>query len=166
MRAKRAKGPKEFDIVSLVDIVFLLVIFGLVVAAIEITTGGEGRGDDKETLHLTFRNIRTSPDTPPRLAVIAAWRGDSTMTFFPAIEQIPNMPEDDWENQDAVKEMDNKIQEYGEQRDARAYPIIVEAIDEVPFRVIAVVLKKCSEFGNDMPGLEMALIDQEKGLPQ
>jgi hypothetical protein len=166
MKAKRAKGPKEFDIVSLVDIVFLLIIFGLVVTAIEIVHGSaRGTGDEGETLQLTFKRMSKPPDHINEVAVIATRSGVTQSCFFPPDQQILTMPDGNWNKQEAVAFIHEKIAEFAAKGPV-SHPIIVEAEEDIPFRVVALVPEECSKYGKSMSQYKIALLNQGEDQEQ
>ena len=157
--SRKQRGAKEFDIVTLVDVVFLMLIFGLVVAAIEISGGGiPGQGTEPQTLHLTFKRLPAHPEHPDRIAVIAARLGIEKTAFFPPDELLISMFPQDWENEEAVRLIRDEIEEYHEECDARSNPIIVEASDDTPFRIVGFILRECSRYGDAFPKLRMAAV--------
>ena len=163
MRFDRTHQAREFDIVSLVDMVLLLLTFGLVASAI-IMGGGQVPSDEKGGGNLNIKVFRIVPDIPQSTIVFGSSASGTidSATFAPDL--VLSVIEDEkWESQPAVRLLQNKIKAFYESGGGVTDSVLVEVDPRTIFRIVGAIMSECGLYGGDstIPAVRVAVTGKE-----
>ncbi len=137
---------RELDLISLVDIIFLLLIFALLVQI-----GGEsgktptkGEGDMETTLMIDIGRGRI-PDRPELIQIQVVYDNDTNRVDYPPDNEFVSLPLQSFMERDEVRQTMRHIDTY--LNAPILYPvegIEVEAQSSVPFKLVDLFVRQFS----------------------
>ena len=164
MAFRRRRDAKELEIVSLIDIVFLLIIFGIIASVMA------GAGQDQEpglpsTFKITLQREPARPDTreQPRM-IVTILNSDTVGTIYtemlPPDDMLMTMSPSLFETQPACTLLHRRISYFAENlalgTNRFSEHIEVIAGGDTKFRVIGFILKECAAYKNLIPWVRVA----------
>jgi len=140
---------KEFDIIGLVDVVFLLVIFGLIIAVISLGggTGPGGTGIIKTKMHIKV--FRPDPLIQQSAMIIALDGKNADTIAFPTDQELLNIGNRELLELESGSYVADRLSEYAAAVDVTQDTILVEVDPETKFKIIGMILYQCSQ--NQIP---------------
>jgi hypothetical protein len=146
MALKVVSRVRELDIISLVDIIFLLLIFALTV---EVGGGGgkswdPGTGGKHTTLKIDIGRGRV-PDFPRLIQVKIVYANDTSRIDYPPDDQFIGLPRLSFQDMEEVGETMDDVDKYLE--NPLVYPIDgieVKAEGDIPFKLVDLFVRKFS----------------------
>ncbi len=137
---------RELDLISLVDIIFLLLIFALLVQI-----GGEsgktpthGKGDKETTLRIDIGRGRI-PDRPELIQIQVVYDNDTNRVDYPPDNEFVSLPLQSFMEMDEVRQTMKHINTY--LNAPILYPvkgIEVKAQGSVPFKLVDLFVRQFS----------------------
>jgi hypothetical protein len=137
---------RELDLISLVDIIFLLLIFALLVQI-----GGEsgktpthGKGDKETTLRIDIGRGRI-PDRPELIQIQVVYDNDTNRVDYPPDNEFVSLPHRSFMDMEEVRQTMRHIDTY--LNAPRLYPvegIEVKAQGSVPFKLVDLFVRQFS----------------------
>lgn len=131
MDSRRIKRQKELEIISLIDIIFLLLIFSFVVIP--------GIDEPLPTLKIKLESLTGNKGDRVKVEIFDP---DANLAYTTTFTQN-DLNSVEFDDLDKCKKIKINIEEYlqGDKGDEH---IIVEADDDIPFRVIDFIVRQCS----------------------
>jgi len=155
MKLKRVKRFKELEIVSLIDVVFLLIIFGIVLSVLG-GTGGEPDDDKVSVMKIRIEREPEpiDPEAPRRLQVrIINSAQDNTIfeEYFTPDEQFLALSPSDFERLPACTLIANRIRVFVDSLltgDPNSFSDFIEVSvsDDTKLRIINFITKACTPY--------------------
>ena len=154
MAPGRRKARRELEIVSLIDVVFLLIVFGIAISLFVNPHGLEPGEKPNETLRIEIR--RKGLDATERkqpLAVTITYPDDFVAPLtetFPSDDSLVALNEEDFEAAPACRLIGSHIEafvrDYLTNADQEEFPqfIDVQVSKDTKLRIVSFILKTCA----------------------
>jgi len=164
MAFRRRRGGKELEIISLIDIVFLLIIFGII-ASVLAGAGQDSDNTPTSTFKITLQREAERPDVhrQPGL-VVTILNSDEQGTVYtdilPPDNELLAMSQAAFENQPACALLRSRISYFAENM-ALGTKISSEHVEviagsDTKFRVIGFILRECAAYKDLIPWVRVA----------
>lgn len=160
MRTKRSTGPPEFDIVSLVDMVFLLLIFGLVVTSLEM--GYQASPVMAASKGLSIRIQRLEPDAAISAAIVDDGSRQDTLPPFPVDSLLKRMTDGEFWATAPARILSTRISEFVPRLAATGDTLLVEIEPHTVFRLVGFILTECSGHGDSLQAIRVVTLPETK----
>ena len=149
MKRRQHTVRREWEMISLIDIIFLLLIFAFV-----IPQGGGGEqpsGIPSKALTIRLKPVEQIGELHKQEVVLdAGYRSETYQDAFTIDDPFWQLSEVQFANLAPSQLITHTIDDYRKYRDSTngLESIRVEAADDTPFKVIDFIVRRCSSFGD------------------
>jgi hypothetical protein len=168
MRISRFQKKKELEIVSLIDVVFLLIIFGIVISVFNrVGLEPEENGRGGITIEIKRQGEITDKNEFPRLIVKIDKPGGRNLgydsAFFPVDARIDDLDWKGFSSCDACQLIHDRIAYYADSLvvdDPQKFAdqIYVKASRDTKFRIISFIMEQCSAHRPKLPSVKVMML--------